>query len=163
MAKISYREPLDPKTCNYVDAFGLEFFDRVKRDPRMNKSFADHMAVFTQRKTPWVEFFDTGARLLAGAELGDGGSPLCVDVGGGVMGVDITHLLMKHPDLPAGSLVLQDLPEVVGAANVDGRIEKMAHDLFQPQPIKGKFDTSIPFAPSFFPPPACPEAHPWPQ
>ncbi|EJT72904.1 O-methyltransferase [Gaeumannomyces tritici R3-111a-1] len=136
LAKTSYREPLDPKTCNYVDAFGLEFFDRVKRDPRMNQSFADHMAGFTQRKTPWVELFDTGASLMSGAELG-GGSPLCVDVGGGVMGVDITHLLKKHPGLPAGALVLQDLPEVVGAASLDGEIKKMAHDIFQPQPVKG--------------------------
>ncbi|KAL8416108.1 hypothetical protein RB596_006601 [Gaeumannomyces avenae] len=136
LAKTSYREPLDPKTCNYVDAFGLEFFDRVKRDPRMNQSFADHMAGFTQRKTPWVELFDTGARLLSGAELGDG-SPLCVDVGGGVMGIDITNLLRKHPGLPAGALVLQDLPEVVGAASLDGEIKKMAHDIFQPQPVKG--------------------------
>lgn len=63
---------------------------------------------------------------------------------GGHHGVDISRVLVKHPSLPAGSLVLQDLPEVIdvvasGGTQVplDPRITTQKFDLFQPQPVRG--------------------------
>lgn len=67
----------------------------------------------------------------------ENGSPLVVDLGGNT-GIDITQVLRALPDLPAGSLVLQDLPEMVARANLDKRIVTQAHDFFLPQPVKGE-------------------------
>jgi hypothetical protein len=60
-----------------------------------------------------------------------------VDVGGNT-GIDISRVLEKHPDLPKGSLVLQDLLEVIVNAQVDEKVTAMAHDFFLPQPAKGE-------------------------
>ncbi len=109
------------------------------------------MAGLAEYKVDWTTIYDTG-RLLDGFEPGGGGgggdddtaaaaSPgggatFLVDVGGG-HGVDVRRVLARHPDLPAGSLVLQDLPGVVATAEVDGRVRLMAHDFFRPQPVEG--------------------------
>jgi hypothetical protein len=93
------------------------------------------MEAWTAWKTPWTKVYDT-KKLVEGAKLDDG-SALVVDVGGNT-GIDISHVLNRHPDLPAGSLVLQDLPEMIAVAKVDNKINAMAHDFFLPQPIKGK-------------------------
>lgn len=92
------------------------------------------MEAWTAWKTPWTKVYDT-TRLLDGARLDE--APFVVDLGGNT-GIDISHVLGKHPDLPAGSLVLQDLPEIIATAQVDEKITAMAHDFFLPQPIKGK-------------------------
>ena len=73
---------------------------------------------------------------LEGAML-DGTTPFVVDVGGHT-GIDISHVHTKHPDLPAGSLILQDLPEVIAKVKVDSKIIAQSHDFFLPQPAKSK-------------------------
>lgn len=67
------------------------------------------MEAWTAWKTPWTKVYDTTA-LLEGAKV-----------------------LAKHPDIPAGSLVLQDLPEVIANVHVDKKITAMVHDFFLPQ------------------------------
>jgi hypothetical protein len=93
------------------------------------------MEAWTTWKTPWTKVYDT-SQLLEGANL-DNGSPFVVDVGGNT-GIDISHVLAAHPDLPAGALVLQDLPEIIAKASVDNKITAMVHDFFLPQPVKGE-------------------------
>ncbi|KAJ5211300.1 hypothetical protein N7491_011120 [Penicillium cf. griseofulvum] len=132
LAKISYKEPTEVNTNNHSDSDpdGLNFFGR----PACFEAFTGHMEAWTAWKTPWTKVYDT-TKLLEGAKLGDG-SPFVVDVGGNT-GIDISHVLAKHPDLPDGSLVLQDLPEVIANAQVDEKITAMVHDFFLPQPVKG--------------------------
>jgi hypothetical protein len=139
LAKISYEEPTDINVNNHSDSDvdGLNFFERLQETPACFEAFTGHMEAWTAWKTPWTKVYDT-ARLLDGAKLGDG-SPFVVDVGGNTR-IDISHVLTKHPDLPAGSLVLQDLPEVIANAQVDEKIRAMAHDFFKPQPVAGKRD-----------------------
>jgi fumagillin biosynthesis methyltransferase len=136
LAKIGYKEPTAANDNNYsaINSEGLNFFDRLMKYPEYNKSFIGHMTGYTSWKTPWTEVYDTDS-LIKGAKLEE--APLVVDLGGNT-GLDISRVLAKHPDLPAGSLVLQDLPEVIERANVDEKITKMAHDFFKPQPIKGE-------------------------
>lgn len=137
LAKISYKEPTDINTNNHSDSDpdGLNFFGRLQKTPACFEAFTGHMEAWTAWKTPWTKVYDT-TKLLEGAKLDDG-SPFVVDVGGNT-GIDISHVLAKHPDLPAGSLVLQDLPEVIANARVDKKISAMVHDFFLPQPVKGK-------------------------
>lgn len=137
LAKISYKEPTDVDLNNYtdVDPDGLTFFGRLQKSPAYFEAFTGHMEAWTAWKTPWTKVYDT-TTLLEGAKLDDG-SPFVVDLGGNT-GTDISHVLAKHPDIPAGSLVLQDLPEVIANVRLDEKITAMAHDFFLPQPVTGE-------------------------
>ncbi|CAG7917733.1 unnamed protein product [Penicillium olsonii] len=136
LASLSYHEPTDPITNNHsaADPDGLNFFARLQKSPAYFEAFTGHMEAWTAWKTPWTKVVDT-SQLLAGAKLDDG-SPFVVDIGGNT-GIDISHVLAKHPHIPSGSLVLQDLPEIISVAQVDKKITAMAHDFFLPQPVKG--------------------------
>lgn len=136
LAKTLYKEPTDFVVNNHSesDPDGLNFFARLQKSPSFYEAFTGHMEAWTAWKTPWTKVYDTH-RLLEGARL-DNGAPFVVDVGGNT-GIDISHVLNKHPDLPAGSLVLQDLPEIIANAQVDEKITAMSHDFFLPQPVKG--------------------------
>ncbi|KAI0514947.1 putative O-methyltransferase [Xylaria bambusicola] len=137
LAKTGYKEPHDPINSNYADQSPghLHFFDRCVAEPASQEAFSDFMKGWATYKVPWPTFYDTDS-LMNGADLSDGGV-LCVDIGGH-HGIDLTRLLDKHPDLPPGSLVLEDLPEVVnGAINLNEKIKVIPHDMFKPQPVKG--------------------------
>ncbi|RDW61789.1 uncharacterized protein DSM5745_10461 [Aspergillus mulundensis] len=137
LAKTAYREPTDAISNNYTDSDPehLNFFTRLQKSPSHYEAFTGHMEAWTAWKTPWTRVYDTG-KLLQGANLD--AAPFVVDVGGNT-GIDIGHVLAKHPDLPAGSLVLQDLPEIIEVAKgqVDGKITAMVHDFFNEQPVTG--------------------------
>lgn len=137
LAKTSYKEPTDINVNNYseTDKDGLNFFGRLQKSPAYFEAFTGHMEAWTAWKTPLTEVYDT-TTLLEGAKLDDG-SPFMVDVGGNT-GIDISRVLKMHPELPKGSLVLQDLPEVIVNAHVDEKVTTMAHDFFLPQPVKGE-------------------------
>ena len=59
-----------------------------------------------------------------------------VDIGGGV-GPYVGRVRAKYPDLPEGSLILQDRREVVAKVEATPQIKTIEHDFFQPQPVKG--------------------------
>lgn len=63
------------------------------------------------------------------------GGVLMIDVGGGI-GHDLEVFADKHP-VPGAEYILQDVPEVVDAADVKQPIRKMSHDFFKEQPVKG--------------------------
>ncbi|KAL4902301.1 hypothetical protein BDW74DRAFT_62771 [Aspergillus multicolor] len=138
LAKTAYKEPTDAIENNYsdTDPEHLNFFGRLQKTPSHYEAFTGHMEAWTAWKTPWTKVYDT-ARLLEGAKL-DNGAPFVVDLGGNT-GIDIGHVLAKHPELPKGSLVLQDLPEIIEVAKgqVDSRVTAMVHDFFTPQPVRG--------------------------
>lgn len=137
LAKTSYQEPLDPKNSVYRDwnPEKLPFFERCLTSQTLQDSWSGYMVEWAKYKIPWPEFYDTAA-LVDGADL-SAGQTLIVDVGGH-HGVDILRVLDKHPNLPAGSLVLQDLADVVSSVNIGtDKIKVMAHDFFEAQPIYG--------------------------
>lgn len=123
------------------DPDGLNFFGRLQKSPEYYEAFTGHMEAWTAWKTRWTKLFDP-SKLIDGANLDDG-SPLVVDLGGNT-GIDISHVLNARPDLPAGALVLQDLPEIIARAKVDDKITAIAHDFFLPQPIKGEWSLPHP-------------------
>ena len=137
LAKISYKEPTDINVNNYseADKGGFNFFGRLQKSPAYFEAFTVRMEAWTAWKTPSTEVYDTKT-LLGGAKLVDG-SLFMVDVGGNNC-VDISRILKKHLELPAGSLVLQDLPEVIVNAQADEKVTAMAHDLFMQQPVKAE-------------------------
>jgi hypothetical protein len=134
LAKIGYSEPTSAEDSNYAasDPEGLNFFGRLQKSPEYYEAFTGHMEAWTAWKTPWTKIYDP-SKLIVGADLS---KPLVVDVGGNT-GTDISHVLKAIPDLPAGSLVLQDLPEIIQKVDVDDKITAQVHDFFKPQPVTG--------------------------
>ncbi|KAK4217301.1 S-adenosyl-L-methionine-dependent methyltransferase [Rhypophila decipiens] len=143
LAETQYQQPLDPKNTNFMDANAdrLPLFAFLQTDPSAQAHFVCAMKGLSQRKRPWTELYDT--KVLVDGH--DATRPLLVDIGGG-HGLDVTRMLERHcctgddGDPLLGDLVLQDLPDVVALAKekvVSDRIKVMAHDFFQPQPLKG--------------------------
>lgn len=133
--KTGYRDPVDPDSSNFKDALGKDFFAYLKTDTRYQKTFINGIMVGIHTyKMDWTEVFDTRT-LMEGYQGGE--STFFVDIGGG-HGIDCMRTLAKHPDLPAGSLVLQDLAGVVSMAKVAPKVKTLAHSFFDPQPILGK-------------------------
>lgn len=135
LAKTGYKEPMDKVHSNFadMDPDGLAFFPRLQKDPKLMAYFNGHMEGYTAGKMDWTDMFDVTA-LLEGSTLED--APFLVDVGGN-QGFDIARVLDKIPSLPPGSLIIQDLPEVVAVAKTNTVIKAQEHDFFAPQPIKG--------------------------
>ncbi|PYI02936.1 S-adenosyl-L-methionine-dependent methyltransferase [Aspergillus sclerotiicarbonarius CBS 121057] len=138
LSKTSYKEPTNMIENNYsaIDPAGLNFFARLQQSPAYFEAFTGHMEAWTAWKSPWTEIYDT-ASLLHNTELNDG-SAFLVDIGGNT-GIDISHLVKKHPNLLRESLILQDLPEIISGIQtpVGDKITAMAHDFFLPQPVQG--------------------------
>lgn len=97
---------------------GLDFFARLRSQPEHQDEFFACMANITKWKPDWTEYFDTSH--LVDDEVvrkGESGLPIFVDVGGS-SGTDVTRFLKRHPDVPAGSLVLQDTPDVIAMVSL---------------------------------------------
>lgn len=62
--------------------------------------------------------------------------PVLVDIGGST-GQQAKLLVTQHPEL-AGRVVVQDREETIKGAPASKDVELMAHDFFNPQPVKGK-------------------------
>ncbi|KAF2160899.1 hypothetical protein M409DRAFT_37660 [Zasmidium cellare ATCC 36951] len=132
-SKTGYRNPSDADHTNFHDWSGGEsFFGYLAASPRVGASFNDAMTMYTTLSAPWTEVYPLDS--IAGQTRTD--MPVLVDVGGGV-GHDLEILRSHFPDLPQGSLVLQDLAPVIARAQVASPVEALAHDFFTPQPIKG--------------------------
>ena len=95
-------------------------------------NFQNVMTAYAASKPSWTDIYPV-QHLVSSLKPG---VPLVVDVGGG-KGHDLEKLRSTYPNLPPGSLVLQDQASVVEAASLHGSITTMAHDFFTPQPVKG--------------------------
>lgn len=64
--------------------------------------------------------------------------PLFVDAGG-ALGHQCAKFKKEHPNLK-GRVVLQDLPHTIQRALSTPGVDNMVHDLFEPQPVIGKWN-----------------------
>ncbi|CAN8097784.1 unnamed protein product [Discula destructiva] len=140
LASIDYQDPTDAENTAYIHMLSnpekLSFFARCRWRPEHQEDFVAGMSNITQWKQDWTEYFDTAH--LVDKEVVEKGktNPIFVDVGGNA-GSDVTRFLKKHPEVPQGSLILQDVPDVVEMAKnvVDPKIVAESYDFFKPQPI----------------------------
>lgn len=72
-------------------------------------------------------------RILSGARED---RPLVVDIGGS-KGHDLEKFRVLHDDIPEGSLVLQDLPDILKDVSLNKTISIQSYNFFTPQPVKG--------------------------
>ncbi|KAF2448161.1 O-methyltransferase [Karstenula rhodostoma CBS 690.94] len=115
---------------------GYHYFEYFQKfDQEMGRRFGSMMGAWSKGRPRWFEpdFYPVKEQLIAGAESG---GVFLVDVGGGV-GHDVEGVREAFGTALPGKLVLQDRPEVVEHAEIGNGAEKMAHDFFTEQPVKG--------------------------
>ena len=92
---------------------------------------------FADSQIPLIGYYDFGQLLT------EGDRPVLVDIGGG-SGHSIAQILKAHPELPASRMVLEDLEEPIAiaedSATLPKEAQKLVHDFWTPQPVKGKHD-----------------------
>lgn len=137
-----FRVPADVNDCNMQFCYGKDsnLFHYVGSNPALAASFNDAMECHSKYNlTPWVDLYPTESILADAAEKEGGDSrPLVVDIGGS-KGHDLKKFLARHPEVPAGSLVLEDLPDILNGVEESLGSEQKAvtvqpHDFFKPQP-----------------------------
>ncbi|KAG9253971.1 O-methyltransferase-domain-containing protein [Emericellopsis atlantica] len=130
-----FKNPTDVVSSNwqYMTGKSSSFFEDVGTNAELRNSFNDAIKCHSKYNlTPWPDVFPTDS--LAQGAKPDGA--LVVDMGGG-KGHDLTKFNVRHPDAPQGSLILQDVPDILKDMKPVGHISVQPHDFFQPQLVKG--------------------------
>lgn len=133
-----FKNPDEGNAANYQHLYqrdGSEIYLGLANDPNLSRGVQDFMQANTRYTlTPWTRICPL-ATVLDGVQ---DGQVLIVDVGGG-NGQDLRQVA-EQQKLPPGSLVLQDLPNVVDAVDVSDCkeiITKQAYNYMEPQPVVG--------------------------
>lgn len=144
LKSISYAHPTNIASgpFQYAHSTKNPFFIWLASYPPLASCFNNYMGGYRAGKTSWVDpgFYPVEERLGAGLKNdgnGEGEGVLMVDVGGGI-GHDLEELRAKWPDVK-GRLILQDQASVIESVTGEKEkgFEKMAHDFFGEQPVKG--------------------------
>ncbi|KAH8647908.1 O-methyltransferase [Xylariales sp. PMI_506] len=135
LAKTGYKNPGDVENGNLQYWLGEDarLFPYIATNTLLRNDFNDAMECHSKYNlTPWHEVYPTGD-IVADAKAG---CPLVVDIGGG-KGHDLDKFRLRHPDVTPGSLILQDLPDILQGVTPHAAITVQLYDFFTPQPIKG--------------------------
>ncbi|PHH74550.1 hypothetical protein CDD82_4882 [Ophiocordyceps australis] len=99
--------------------------------------FNEFLGGFYMGRIPWMAsgYYPVKERLIQGADTRPDAAFL-VDIGGNV-GHNLADFKQHYPEVP-GSLILQDLPVVIGQIeHLDPSIVRMPYDFHTQQPVKG--------------------------
>ncbi|KAJ5185532.1 Winged helix-turn-helix transcription repressor DNA-binding, partial [Penicillium cf. griseofulvum] len=132
-----YQNPEDHRDGPFQYAYEtkLSFFEWFGQNPLALARFNTFMEGTRAHLAHWAEWFPVQDRLIDEA-MCDGSTPFLVDIGGG-RGQDLKGLKLRYPQLP-GPLVLEEMPWVIDETqDLDSDIQKVKHDFFSPQPVKG--------------------------
>lgn len=135
LKKTGFRNPTDVENCNlqYMLGNNDNLFYYISNNPLLASDFNDAMECHSKYNlTPWPEIYPTD-KLVASAKED---RALVVDIGGN-KGHDLEKFRLRHPEIPPGSLVLQDLPDILKWVEASKTITVQPYDFFTPQPIKG--------------------------
>lgn len=99
------------------------------------QTFNTYMTANQSDRASWIDWYPIEERLLKDARADDD-AVLMVDIAGG-RGHYLVAFKEKFPHMK-GRMILQEVPHVIDdAQNLHPSIERMKHDMFEPQPIKG--------------------------
>lgn len=140
LKETGFQNPTDVNNCNFQfwRGEGANMFQYVGTNPKLTSDFNNAMECHSKYNlTPWVDIYPTDTVM----EAAKAGRPLVVDMGGG-KGHDLEKFLIRHQDnnnnLPPGSLVLQDLPDILKDVTIpqggSEAITVQPHDFFTAQP-----------------------------
>ncbi|KAE8375431.1 S-adenosyl-L-methionine-dependent methyltransferase [Aspergillus bertholletiae] len=133
----NYQNPEDHSTgpMQYTYNSQLTVFEWLAANPGAHNLFHAYVESFRDGQHFWVDWYPVQERILD-SYIGTSDDPLIVDVAGG-SGRDILAFQRRFPHAE-GRLILEDLPAVVNDDHFRGQaLEKVAYDVFTPQPIQG--------------------------
>ncbi|KAG0644974.1 O-methyltransferase asqD [Hyphodiscus hymeniophilus] len=136
LSQTSYANP-SGTNGNFQSAFSttLQFFPWLIEHPDQMVHFNDFIAVKPVSRVEWYDFVPIQKLLLQDFIEG---TALLVDIGGN-RGLNLEGFKQAFPQIKAGSLILQDLPNVIDdIKELDEGIVRMKHDFFTAQPVIGK-------------------------
>jgi hypothetical protein len=134
LERTGYKNPVDETNTAFHVGWDTKLrpFEWMAEHPDQLAHFNAYMATRRKPERTWLSEYPVLD------EVGEGADPervLYVNVGGGI-GHQCAQFLDKYPEAP-GRIVLQDLPATIEQALKLPRMEAMAVDFFQPQPVKG--------------------------
>ncbi|KAI6080763.1 S-adenosyl-L-methionine-dependent methyltransferase [Hypoxylon rubiginosum] len=128
--------------ANRVGAEEKTFFDWLKTRPQNAKDFNVFMGSHRTGMRTWLdrpevidEITSSFKKVTAGKEGGEEKGVSFVDIGGNI-GHQCKAFKQHVPDLK-GTIVLEDLEEVIANAELEDGIEKVAVNFLEGQPVKG--------------------------
>jgi hypothetical protein len=138
-----YKAPSEPTDgfVQYANQTKLDIFEYLQSMPSLFQDFNLFMGNTMGAREYWHDWYDVRDRLLSGFQSSTDNA-LLVDIGGG-KGHDLVAFDATFGKSYDGQLILQDLPQVlddVAREQLSSKIQKMAHDFFEDQPVKGKHD-----------------------
>ncbi|PPJ58142.1 hypothetical protein CBER1_02562 [Cercospora berteroae] len=135
LAATQYANPADPEHALWRYHSGSELVPWFQQNSEAFVSLHHVMRLRGNHSAKWTESYPWQEQIVDRLEPG---TVAFVDIGGGV-GQDSEALRCKAPEsFPAGSIVLQDLTEVVDRAEAAGEsIVRTSHNFFEPQPVLG--------------------------
>ena len=104
--------------------------------PSQPKRFAYFQQVMTVQREgalDWLSVFPVEREI--GAWSAEPNKALLIDIGGG-FGHQCLAFKARYPNLP-GRIILQDIPQTLEHVQPMASVEKMVHNFFEPQAIKG--------------------------
>ena len=145
LASLNFHCPEDPDNALFQYALGtkLNMFQWLETQPEQLAVFSAYNAASTKSRGPVLRAAISALLPVQGPATPSetaqtkGDQVLLVDVGAG-RGEVLGDVRKERPDL-VGRIVAQDLPEVIAGREVADRVENMAFDFFQPQPVKGAY------------------------
>ncbi|MCJ1262498.1 hypothetical protein MMC22_002368 [Lobaria immixta] len=132
-----YKCPKSTTAGPFQQAFSTDLptFEYWATLPEAMQTFNTYMTGNNDSRSSWIDWYPVEERLLKGAKA-DANAVLMIDIAGG-RGHYLAAFKERFPHVK-GRLILQELPDVIDdAQGLDSSIERMKHDMFEPQPIKG--------------------------
>ncbi|KAL1881789.1 hypothetical protein Daus18300_000842 [Diaporthe australafricana] len=133
-----WKQPTDPTNCPYTYAHktgGCEMWAHIAKFPERQKNSNRAMKAQSYDGVWSVGLFPFAEKIKGLGKETEEATPLVVDIGGGA-----GHTSLQIRELCKGikgTIVLQDLADVLSDAAPAEGVVAMAHDFFKEQPIKG--------------------------
>ena len=136
-----YKCPQDATAGPFQQVFrtNLPTFEYWATLPGVMQTFNTYMTGNQSSRPSWIDWYPIEERLLRGIKADDN-AVVMIDIAGG-RGHYLAAFRERFPYIK-GRFILQEVPDVIDdIQNLDSSIERMKHDMFGPQPVKGNTST----------------------
>ena len=136
LRKGDYQDVTDGNATVFQPAYNTELdaYTYFSQHPENLTALIEYMALEQGVRGRWLEKYPFESETQGWNPASN--EALFVDIGGNV-GHYCALFKARFPSIP-GRILLEDLPDTLSHALLTPGVEKLDHDFFQPQPIKGK-------------------------
>ncbi|KAL8826682.1 MAG: hypothetical protein Q9170_007312 [Blastenia crenularia] len=138
LASTKYHSPIDPNYSGMQLAFNTEdnLFAYFAKKPKVLENFGVFMAAQAVGRPNFLDIYPAAEQLVQGFESDKNPERVMLIDVGGATGEEALEFRRRYPTAP-GKLVLQERESVIERLPETKGLEKMVHDFFTPQPVRG--------------------------